>query len=232
MALALALITTIIGEGRVARQEKHDARIELRGLVQRLTALPTENLRILDTFRDNPAAVGQAASNLQTEQIVLAQQAADVIGELGDSVTASEYYAVGYALSLAGDAGASLTLLERGLSAKGGFDPVGRSALLRAAAVQLFITADAPRGRQRFQQALDVWDYTGAVPASAAYHAAFTELLWAQTELNGGQCGLAAQHAARAEAHMEPGSASAQVIRPQLQTLTSRLAAQCPPAEA
>jgi hypothetical protein len=232
MAFALALVTTLLSQDQVARKEKHDARVELRALVQRLTALPKENLQVQNAYRDDAAALSQAASTLNTEQIVLAQQAADVIAELGTSVTASEYYAVGYALFTAGDTGASLRLLERGLSKKNALDPVGGGALLRQAALVSFATGDLTRGRQRFQEALDLWGSRGAAssaaPATVQYNAVFTETSWARAELTAGQCEAARQHISRAKAHAGRRDALlAAPVRVQMRALDDQIVATC-----
>jgi hypothetical protein len=91
LALLFSFATTYVAEHRVAREERHDARVELRGLIQRLVGLSKENVKLHREYADDSQALAALSSATNTENIVFGQQAADLISELGDDVGASEY---------------------------------------------------------------------------------------------------------------------------------------------
>jgi len=139
-AFLLALTTTILGESRLQREQEHANRVELRQLIQRLVTIPSENAEINSKYSDNPSLLSQVGGALNSEQIVLASQAADLISELDGDVTASEYYAVASALGRAGLARDEQALVEQGISEiapHAEADAQGYLDLLRARAQQV-----------------------------------------------------------------------------------------------
>jgi len=200
-ALLFSFGTTYISEKRVQRQETHAARAELRELIQRLTALPKENLEFTRAYAKDPTAVLHLTSSINTENNVIASQAAELIEELPGEVTATEYYAVAYALITTGRTAEAERLLQDGLAVAD--DVPGETALLRQFAVHLFVTGELERGRAMWQRTMEIFrKYPERNPLFVASTHAFTQMSWANAELGRGQCEEARRHADSAKAYV------------------------------
>lgn len=192
-ALLFSFGTTYISEQRVQRQETHATRAELRSLIQRLTVLPKENLEYTRTYAKDPKSVLVLTSAINTENNVLANQAAELIFDLGGDVSATEYYAVAYAMITAGLTANAEKLLNRGLEVAD--DIQGETALLRQHATLLFAVGDLKRGRARWKQAMSIFEkYPERNPFVVSSTHAFTQMAWADAELSRGQCPQAWRH--------------------------------------
>ena len=79
IALAFSFWSFQRGEARLDRQEEHDARAELRELVVHLQTLPTEALGLQRKYANDPSAQAIVSALINTQTLVLAHQAADLI---------------------------------------------------------------------------------------------------------------------------------------------------------
>ena len=141
---------------RLAEQDRHAARAELRELLQRLQALPVQNFENERTYADDPAARSFMGSAIQGETTLLAEQAADLIDQLGGTAGADEYGQVAYALTNAGLTQDAQRLVEEGLVVADSAPSL--AALLRQAAIIRFTLGDFDAGRTRWQEALQVFE--------------------------------------------------------------------------
>jgi tetratricopeptide (TPR) repeat protein len=192
-ALAFSFWTDQKAEDRLNRQEAHEARVELRGLIQRLQELPKENFELSQTYANNATALNQLSGFVNTEQQILTLQAAEIIEILEGEVGPVEYYAMAYAFSSFGQPAQALRFLEDGLEVAK--DPISEAPLLRQQAVIRFGLGDLEGGRSSFQRALDVFeDDPNYSESTVVAFKLFTEISWAQTELSRGECDEALQH--------------------------------------
>jgi hypothetical protein len=192
-ALGFSFWTDYKSEDRIGREEEHDARVELRGLVQRLQVIPKENFELYRTYAKDPEAQRTLGSLINTENLVVSRQAAELIEELDGDVSATEYYAVAYAFVFSDQPVEASRLLSEGL--KVAQDPLNEAALLRQDAVVRFGLGDQEGARGRFQEALDIFDkYPGQSEVFVAATHLFTETSWAAAELGQGECSEALQH--------------------------------------
>lgn len=99
-------------------------------------------------YKDDSYALIQAGSALNTEAIVLAKQAVDIVDQIPDEVSATEYYAVATALAQAGEYGRTLGLYERALDTSEDVNDFTGAA--RALGATAFTVGDAPAGRDAF----------------------------------------------------------------------------------
>lgn len=193
LALGFSFWTDYKAEARLNREEAHEARVELRGVLQRLQALPKENFEIFRTYQDDAVAQRSLSPLLNTENLVLARQAAELIKELDGDVTATEYYATAYAFYTSDQPTEAGRLLSEGLKVVD--DPINETGLLRQDAIVRFYTGDIEGGRERWQQALDVFgNYPEQSKALVAATHLQTEMSWADAELLQGECGAAWEH--------------------------------------
>lgn len=193
IALGFSFWTDYKAEARLNREEEHEARVELRGLLQRLQELPKENFEIYRTYEDDAVAQRSLSPLLNTENLVLARQAAELIKELDGDVTATEYYATAYAFYVSDQPTEAGRLLNEGLNVVD--DPINETALLRQDAIVRIYLGDLDGARDRWQQALDVFGhYPEQSKALVAATHLQTEMNWADAELLQGECGAAWEH--------------------------------------
>jgi hypothetical protein len=98
LALVFSLITTYLSYDRDRRLDRQADRTELRSLIQRLTALPRENFELVQKYKDEPAAAVQFSGFILNENLILTNQAVDIIRRIPGLVSASEALAVAAAL--------------------------------------------------------------------------------------------------------------------------------------
>ena len=227
MALGFSFWTNERSENRIERQDQHALRAELRGLVQRLSALPKENFELSRTYATDGEALRLLTGLTNTENVVLAQQAAELIGQLPGQVSSLEYYATAYALTLGGgQTSEAIRLLSEGL--KVAHDPISEGTLLRQYAGTLFSIGEAEAGREKWQRALDVFGkYPERNALSIASSRAFTEMAWAAAELGLGNCVEAEQHVKSANDDVPLGHA---VLQTQIEAAAKAVNEQCAPA--
>jgi hypothetical protein len=186
-ALGFSFWTAKKGEDRLDRQEEHEARAELRNLVQRLQTLPREDLQLAITFRDDANARNQVAASILVERQVIARQAADLIDELGGDVSAPEYYSVVGGLLESGQPSEVDALIRRGLEVA--TDPQSAATLHRWAARMHFDAGDKVAGRAAYKQALSVFQrFPHPDPAWINVIQGQTRVLWAADEARKREC--------------------------------------------
>jgi tetratricopeptide (TPR) repeat protein len=201
-ALLFSGVTTWYSEKRIHEQDIHSARQELSQLIQRLGALPKENLELRETYSKDPVARAALSGLLSQENDLLAKRAAEIIDTLPPRrVSAIEYHAVASALTQSGVYDRSLQMIQRGLGVAD--DANDRTALLRNYAQLLYETGDLAGGQAKFQEALDIFK---RYPVSVTWYVdsthAITELLWAQNEIGQRRCAEAQAHVQRAADHI------------------------------
>jgi tetratricopeptide (TPR) repeat protein len=198
LALFFSFGTTFYSLKRTQEQDIHNSKVELRDLIQRLTAIPVRNLDLDQKYLKDAGARAQASALLSTENIVLAKQAVDVIDQIPNEVSAVEFLAVASALSKSGDYGQTRELYSRALETSD--DATDFSNAARSLGVTAFDLGDVRGGRTAFQQALDVFD---RFPSSNSYFrtvtSSTTELFWAQEELSAQNCSQGLAHLSRGE---------------------------------
>jgi hypothetical protein len=241
-ALLLAGLTTYYSERRSDEQELHNARTELRQVLfeidaetRRLALVPADanaqraNAQV-DSATDpaNAANVTMIArSEAVTRRIILTNQAAELVEELGDSVTATEYYALGVALSQLGTYDDRIfEYYRRGLEKPA--DSSTRLALLRGLAGAYFGTDRAEEGRPYYSDALSVpFQFSTTKLDNDAY----THYLWAVNELYVGNCGEATEQLTASHAGYEDlqnaGGTVLPAITTQLQTVAESIKERC-----
>ena len=194
LALLLSTVASFYAIILTDRQSDVASRAELGQLIQRLTALPKENADLTAKYATDPGRSAYLGGLINEENLVLAQQAADVIGRIEGQVSATEYLTVANALERSENYSRSLALVDDGLKIDS--DLTTREGLLRLKGQVLFERGDATLARAALEAALQVWPN---LPAwQRARGNAFTELLWSGLEERAGRCEEAKLHLARA----------------------------------
>lgn len=225
MALLFSFGTTYVSYRRTEVQDIQTKRQELRGLLQRLEALPKENLEVGKRYQDDPSAMNFASSLINQENILLSRQAAELARTLPqNTVSATEYFAIASAFQAASNIQSAKEFLELSIAnAKTFGDEI---AALRMGANLEFISGHPEAGRVIYQRALNIFaKYPGYDSFTINSTNIWTELSWAISEAGFGNATLADQQVANAESALStllpsPGS---QQLKSQILQVKTRI---------
>ncbi len=200
VALLFSFVTTFVAYRRETAQDVQNMRTELRVLLQRMAALPKENVAITKEYANDPASLNQVGTYINQENALLSGQAAEIARKLPSGmVSAAEYYAIAVALQSAYDLEEAKEFLNYSLETADTFN-IEISARRMSASLH-FIQGDPEAGRAEYQQALDIFaKYPGYDQFTIVSTDVWTELAWATSEASIGSSTLADQHIANAEA--------------------------------
>jgi tetratricopeptide (TPR) repeat protein len=201
-ALLFSFGTTMVSYKRESAQDIHNLRTELRGILQRLAALPRENMEVYTKYQD-PSAIAMLSGYIGQENAILSKQANEVLKRLPeDQVTATDYIAVAQALEQNRDFTSAIDDFKRALAAaKILDDSVGT---LRLWASLEMMTGNIGGARGHFQDALDLFGtkypgYDESIKISTNF---LTEINWAEAEINVRNIDEANRHIAAAEEYV------------------------------
>ena len=201
LALLFSFGTTAVSYYRTRQQDVHDARAELRTLIQRLGALPRENTELMAKYVEHPLIAAGLSAAVNQENALIAKQAAEVIARIPGYVSATEYLAIANALVASGISEKTAALYERAIAAA--HDANDEVNALRTYGAFLFQSGDAGRGRIQFQTALNVFS---KYPTRNEYYIGSTHVLtersWAQAEYGSGGAQEAARHLEKAREYV------------------------------
>jgi tetratricopeptide (TPR) repeat protein len=224
-ALMFSFGTTFVSYRRTEKQDIQAARTELRGILQRLSAIPRENLEAAKKNAGDPSAIAGISTLYNQESSMLTRQAAEIVNRLPKGlVSATEYYAIGIAFQSAYNLNSAKDFLSRAWQASNNFnDEIGA---IRSSANLDFIAGRPEDGRVLFQQALGIFTkYPGYDPYTVASTHIFTEIYWAYAEGNMSQFQLSAQHIDNAQRIVDtlPPSQGSDGLKAQIQQARDQL---------
>jgi hypothetical protein len=218
VALLFSFGTTYVSYRRTAVQDIQSSRQELRGLLQRLAALPKENVDIRKKYADDPASMNVVGGFINQENALLARQAAELAKKLpGDLVSGTEYYAIALALQNSYDLSGADEFLKYSAQAAKDFNT--EIAALRSTANLQFIQGRPEAGRVEYQKALNIFSkYPGYDPFTKISTNVWTELAWAFSEAGVDSLAFAHQHIENAKALVNglPHSPGAEMLKAQV----------------
>ncbi|MBA3450057.1 MAG: hypothetical protein H0T18_02455 [Chloroflexia bacterium] len=239
-ALLLSLLTTLvsgywastqgeIAERRLRQQEIHDARTELRGLLQSLSELE-RRIEELPSI-DDPLLASRLSSSYGSETAILATQALAIMESIPDQISSSEYLNLAVRFGAINEFGRAQPLIERALAtAATSYDFLSAK---RTYAALLFQNGDSDGGRRQFAEALASWS---TFPSEAATVQTtgdlFTELTWASIESLHGYCDEAKAHIDAAREHVNALNNPAWQLPEQQFAAMAELVTQCEPKAA
>ncbi len=175
--------TTIVSYKRTNDQDIHNLKSELRSLLQRLAALPKENLEIYKKYQTEPNTIAVLSGYLNQENLLLSKQANEVIKRLPkDQVSATDYTAVAMALEQSRNFDTATANFNNALAVATILDDeVGALRLLASLEMMMGKTGDA---RRHFQSAVDIFaeKYRTYDDFTKNYTNFLTEINWAQAE--------------------------------------------------
>jgi tetratricopeptide (TPR) repeat protein len=231
IALLFSFGTTYVSYRRTTVQDIQNARQELRGLLQRLAALPKENVEAGKKYADDPASRNMVGGFINQENTLLARNAAELAKKLpATAVSATEYYAIAGALQSAYDLAAANEFLEHAIKANPDFNT--EISALRMAAGMKFLQGRPEDGRVEYQRALAIFSkYPQYDPFTKASTNVLTELSWAFSEANNNALSLATEHVENAEKFIVPlpGGVGVNMLKSQIAQARSQIVSGKPP---
>ncbi len=218
-ALAFSFGTTFVSYRRTEIQDIQASRQELRGILQRLSAIPRENLDAMKRYAGDPSSIAGVSQLYNQETTMLSRQASEIVRRLPKGVVSgTEYYAIAVALQSSYNLSAAKDYLKMAMGVANNFnDEIGA---IRSSAYLDFLMGRPQDGRVLYQQALAIFskypDYDAFTIASTNV---YTELFWGGSEAAIGQFDLAVQHADNAQRIVEtlPASPGSDGLRAQIQ---------------
>jgi tetratricopeptide (TPR) repeat protein len=229
LALLFSFGTTYYSDQRTRKADLHNAKVELRQLIQQLTELPQRNVDLNKKYADNPSALLAASGLINIQNIVLAKQAVDIVDQIPEQVSSTEYFAVANALATSGSYDRTIEFYRRSLDKAQDYnDWINASRSLGQAA---FTVGDLDQGRASYQEALNVFKkYPTRNSYQIWYTNTYTEIVWAQAELGQRQCSQAKDHLDKAEKSLltAPSQGSDLRFLAQVKALRKSFRATCP----
>lgn len=206
VALLLSFSTTYYACQQQETQRIHDARVELRGLLQRLSELPRMNAALGEQYRD-PMVIGQISAFIQQENKLLALHASELIDQLeavdAQDISTSDYILVATAMFNSSLLSEGVALLDRAESKIR--DAQDGATIYRTRGAVRFQLGDIEGGRADFLRALAIFQrFPTPSPFVEATTHAYTEWSWASAEFGVQQCQEAETHLRRAFTRLEP----------------------------
>jgi len=218
-ALAFSFGTTFVSYHRTKLQDIQASRQELRGILQRLSAIPREMLDATKKYAADPTSITGISQLYNQESTLLSRQAGEIVKRLPKGVvSATEYYAIAVAFQTSYNLAAAKEFLQMAMEKANNFnDEIGA---IRSSAYMEFLTGQPQAGRVKFQQALNIFaKYPNYDPFTVASTHISTELFWGGSEAVTGEFQLATQHADNAEKIVEslPPSMGADQLKGQIE---------------
>ena len=181
-ALLFSFGTTYVSNRRIAAQDIQTNHQQLRTILQRLAALPKENVELGKKYADDPASLATVGGFINQENTLLVRYAADLAKKLpAEMVSSVEYYAIALALQGAYDIRGAKEFMS--LAVKTASDFNTEIGALRSAAHLEFISGNPAAGRAQYVNALNIFSkYAGYDPFTVGDTNIRTELSWAYSE--------------------------------------------------
>jgi hypothetical protein len=187
IAVLFSFGTATASYQQIRAQDRRAMRSELRQLIQRMIALPKENLELTKTYEKDANSSIILSGLINQENSVIARQAADIVDRIPDDVSANEYHAVAFALLNSNSAEKAPPFIERGLSVAKDYS--AELELLRLYGQVLTLSGNTSMGRAKYQEALDLFNkYHMTYNPYISMSNAITEMNWASSEFGQGQC--------------------------------------------
>lgn len=199
IALIFSFGTTYVSFQRTKIQDIQNLRVELRGLVQRLTTLPKDNYEIMQKYKEDPSSMNLYSGFITQETALLARQAAEITLKLPpDYVSGTEYYTIAMALQNCYKNEEAAEFFKKAIDSSDGFSD--KIAALRGLAGLQFLSGETSSGRESFQKALDIFsEFKGYSLDTQVSTNVATELMWSQWEASTGHRDQAIKHHEQAE---------------------------------
>jgi hypothetical protein len=197
LALLFSFGTTAVSSYKTHQDAFANKRAELRLLIQRMSALPRENVELTAQYKDQPLVAAQMSGTVNQENMVIASQAQELINQIPDHVAPAEYLTVGRALAASGGYSEAKRLFEGAKDkAVKGPSAIDEVEAYRALAAYNFMVGEVNMGRENYENAMRVFENRQSQienpPVEAREFVIATNVMtgmgWTQSEAYVGEC--------------------------------------------
>lgn len=202
LALLFSFGTTVVSFRHTSQQDLQQDRSELRELSERIYTLERDKIEFSQRYSKDQSIIESYAFEVDSELLVTAWQAAEIIERIPEHVTTAECTTVADQLADFDNNEHSMSILDIGIDRARDAGSLIQ-ALYRYAEV-LFAIGDFSSGGQKYQEALKVHErFPSRDRDYVRYTAARTQLTWAQSEIQYGRCKQAMGHVQAAAKYAE-----------------------------
>lgn len=184
LALLISFGTTIVSFFHTRVQDIENRQAELRGIFQRMSALPKENMEALKLYNNSPDEARNLSAYINQENALLINQAIDIINSLPNKcVTATDYFALSNALINSYMPDKALYYIKQAITVASCLET--EIALLKTYGMLLFSYNKFEEGRQQYKKTVDSFSKYSTINQITAFHLNIqNELDWARIEIN------------------------------------------------
>jgi tetratricopeptide (TPR) repeat protein len=193
VALLFSFSTTYVAYKKAEIEEIKNSRIELRGLLQRLSELPIEHLDYSAKYAQDSGRIQSIAGLLTQELSILSEQASEIARKLPRGyISAAEYYGLASGAANSYDFDNALMFYSKAASMTNNLNVAGAS--LRGAAQLLFTQNNVKEGRKKYREAIELSKKLASkTEFEKTYNSILTLASWTQSEAVAGNSNKAAQ---------------------------------------
>jgi hypothetical protein len=193
LALIFSFGTTIVSFQHTTKQDIQQDRSELRTLSERIHTLERERIEFSEKYPKDQDAIEFFEGELNSELLVTALQAADIVERIPQHVSAAECTVVGDQLADFDNNDRSISILE--IAVDRARDAQSLVLALWRYSEVLFTVEDFVGGREKYREALKAYErFPSKDHNYVRYTSGRTELFWAQSEIQYGHCSEAKEH--------------------------------------
>jgi hypothetical protein len=202
-ALVFSFGTTFVSYRRTKTQDIQAARQELRGILQRLNAIPRELLDTSKKYFSDDSTIASFSRMYNQENTLLVRQAAEIARRLPKNmVSATEYYEIALAQANAYNLVEAKEFVNLAIQTANSLND--ELAALRVSAGLDFASGQPQAGRVIYQQALNIFaKYPGFDEFTKASTQANTEQFWGVSEAGLGDFSNGLQHLDAAQKYLD-----------------------------
>lgn len=202
LALIFSFTTTLISYNRIEEQDIHNTKNELRLILGRLSSLPKENQELMNKYKNNPMGISKLSGYIAQENIILANQAFDLIKKMPEeTITGIEYYSVADAFLNIEDYDKAILLYKKAIYKINNINT--EIAIHRSYANALYMNGKIEEGRNQYSLANSIFilENNSNLNLKETNHI-LTELCWAHSEISIGNRKEALKHIFNANNHL------------------------------
>lgn len=203
IALLFSFGTTFFSYNRMNEQDIHNTKNELNSILEKLSSLPKENYELMNRYKYNPIATSKLSGYIMQENIILANQAYDIIKKLPENIiTGTEYYAVADAFVCIPDYDKAISLYKKAIFKIN--DITTEIAIHRSYANVLYQNGKIEEGRTEYDLAnatFIIYNNYSFTFKTICYIQ--TEICWASSEISIGNKIEALRHISKANQYLK-----------------------------
>jgi hypothetical protein len=221
-AFFISVMTTVVSWHRTYQQDVSALKTQLRAAIQQANNLAMQNMELYEKFKNDNSRLLNAASILNTQNVIVAKEAYSLAKALGNAASSLELASAAQALLASDESLLAEDLLNDAVTRAE--NSVSYAASLRSLSALQFQNGQRGEANASFNRALAVFDQFPKEANNQDYvniTQAYTYLFWSST-VKMADCGLAKETLTKVDqylARLPPDLPQADVMRREAQRL-------------